>query len=621
MRAVFLHSNKIEVEPKEKALGDADENVEAFVEEEAVVVFTAVEEGDEDIDAVVDALTTEIKKFTEQVKTTRVVLYPYVHLTSKPAPPRVAKKLLNVASLRLKQEGFEVKKAPFGWYKAFTLSVKGHPLSELSREIHVGEKNKEEEEEVSQALKDEETIKSEFYIFDGEKLVEADKFNFEGHDNLKKFITYETKKVRAYEKEPPHIELMKKLELVDYEPGSDPGNLRFYPKGKLIKGSLEEWVTNVCLDFGAHEVETPIMLDMEQPQLKKYLHRFPARQYIVLSEKKRLFLRFAACFGQFLIAHDANISYKNLPLKIFEMTRYSFRREQRGELAGLKRLRAFTMPDMHTFARDVEQAKVEYKRQWEKSVDIVKALDLWGQSEIGFRITKDFYEKHKEWLHEVFGYAGKPVLVEMWNKRFTYFSLKFEINFIDAMEKATALSTVQIDVENAERFGITYTDENGEKKHPLILHASLSGAIERVMYALLEKAALDMQKGKKGSFPLWLAPTQVRIIPASSDYLNKANELADKLESAGIRVDVDDREESVNKRIMLAEKEWVPYIMVYGEKEEGKEKLPVRLRDEGKTNEYSLEELIGEITKKCEGFPLKKRTYPRLLSKRPIFRG
>ena len=486
-----------------------------------------------------------------------------------------------------------------------------------------GEKGEaeEEEEEVSQALKEEETIKSEFFIFDGEKLVPGSEFDFSKHTNLKKFYDYETKKVRSYEKKPPHIELMKKLELVGYEPGSDPGNLRFYPKGKLIKGSLEDWVTNICLDFGANEVETPIMLDMEQPQLKKYLHRFPARQYIVLSEKKRLFLRFAACFGQFLIAHDAIISYKNLPLKLFEMTRYSFRREQRGELAGLKRLRAFTMPDMHTFVRDEEMAKDEYKAQFEKSVQIIQALGLWDKSEIGFRVTKEFYDKHKEWLHEVFGYAKKPVLVEMWNKRFTYFSLKFEINFVDVMNKATALSTVQIDVENAERFGITYTNENGEKKYPLILHASLSGAIERVMYAILENAAYEIEAGKKPSLPLWLYPVHLRFIPKDAQHVSKAVELAEALEEKGIRVDVDDREESISKRIMLAEKEWLPFIVVIGDKEAQatlETKLSIRDRLSGE-REMSLDELAEEILQKCEGYPLKKRTYPMLLSKKPIF--
>ena len=155
---------------------------------------------------------------------------------------------------------------------------------------------------------------------------------------------------------PPHVELMRRLELVDYEPGCDPGNMRYYPKGRLVKSLLENFVLDRASEMGAMEVETPIMYDMEHPTLKKYLDRFPARQYQIESDKKKLFLRFAACFGQFLMGHDMTISYKAMPLKMIEITRYSFRREQRGELVGLRRLRAFTMPDMHTLTRDMGQA-------------------------------------------------------------------------------------------------------------------------------------------------------------------------------------------------------------------------------------------------------------------------
>src|SRR3989442_11691259 len=138
---------------------------------------------------------------------------------------------------------------------------------------------------------------------------------------------------------------MRELELADYEPGSDPGNLRYYPKGRLIKGLLEEFVTERLRDYGTMEVECPVMYDFEHPALKSYLDRFPARQYIVQTPNKRAFLRFSACFGQFLIMKDMVISYKQLPLSLYEMTRYSFRAEQRGEVAGLRRVLDRTLRD------------------------------------------------------------------------------------------------------------------------------------------------------------------------------------------------------------------------------------------------------------------------------------
>ena len=231
----------------------------------------------------------------------------------------------------------------------------------MSRSIKLGEG-----EVVSQALKSEAKAVSYWKVMDTDgTLVDADKFDFTGHENLGKFVHYEIAKSRIVDKVPPHVELMRRLELVDYEPGSDPGNMRFYPKGRLIKSLLENYVLDRAADMGAMEVETPIMYDMDHPTLKKYLDRFPARQYQIEADKKRLFLRFAACFGQFLMGHDMTISYKSMPLKMFEITRYSFRREQRGELVGIRRLRAFTMPDMHTLTRDMNSAVEEFRKQYE----------------------------------------------------------------------------------------------------------------------------------------------------------------------------------------------------------------------------------------------------------------
>jgi len=216
---------------------------------------------------------------------------------------------------------------------------------------------------------------------------------------------------------------------------------------------------------------------------------------------------------------------------------------------------------------------------------------------------------------------GKPVLVEMWEKPFFYFRLKWDINFIDNQDKAAALSTDQIDVENAERYGITYVDEKGEKQYPLILHCSPSGAIERCVYALLEKAYRQQQNGKAPMLPLWLSPTQVRLIPMSDKYLLNVEKMADVLESEKIRVDIDDRVLTLQRRVREAEREWVPYIIVVGEKELESDILPVRDRKTRKIRKMKLEELINEIKGLVKGKPFKPLPLPRCLSKRPQFYG
>ncbi|WP_297092031.1 threonine--tRNA ligase [Thermococcus sp.] len=625
MRMLLIHSDYLEYEVKDKALKNPEpiksEDKKGRLDE-VLAVFISVEKADEtNPEEVVEKALTEIKDVAGQIKVSRVFVYPFAHLSSELAKPDVALEVLRKIEENLKEEGFEVKRAPFGYYKAFKLSCKGHPLAELSRTIvPTGEVKAEE---VPEALKREEELVSYWYILTPEgELIEVDKFDFTGHENLRKFANYEISKSRIADREPPHVRIMLDHELVDYEPGSDPGNLRYYPKGRLIKGLLEQYVTEKVVEYGAMEVETPIMYDFEHPALEKYLNRFPARQYVVKSGDKKFFLRFAACFGQFLIKKDATISYRHLPLRMYELTRYSFRREKSGELSGLRRLRAFTMPDMHTVAKDLKQAMDEFKKQYKLSMEVLRGVGLTPDDyEVAIRFTEDFWNENRDFVVELARIIGKPVLIEMWKQRFFYFILKFEFNFVDNLDKAAALSTVQIDVENAERFGITYYDEEGRERYPLILHCSPSGAIERVMYAVLEKQAKLQAKGVKPMFPLWLSPIQVRVIPVSDEVLDYALYVAGKLEGAKIRVDVDDTGDRLNKKIRKAEKEWIPYVIVVGRNEKEQNTITVRRRSDGKQVEMQLEDLIREIRSQTEGFPYKPRPLPLLLSKRPKFRG
>ncbi|MEM0316051.1 MAG: threonine--tRNA ligase, partial [Archaeoglobaceae archaeon] len=574
MKLLLIHADYIEYEVKERTKLAEDFEGKGDRVEEVLVAFTSVEKGDNE--EIASKAVEEILDVARKVDAKRILLYPYAHLSSNLADSETAISLLKMMESEIAKE-FEVKRAPFGWYKAFRLSCKGHPLSELSREISA-------EADVTKALRDEKKVKSYWFILkpDGE-LVEVEKFSFEGYENLRKFAKYEMEKRRAVDAVPAHVEFMRKLEIADYEEASDSGHIRYYPKGRLIKSLLERFITEKCVEYGAMEVETPIIYDRNHPTLRRYLERFPARQYIVEGDKREFFMRFAACFGQFLMLSDATISHRNLPLRIYELTRYSFRKEQRGELVGLRRLRAFTMPDMHTIVKDMNQAMEEFLSQYKLSVEVLRQIGIEPEDyEVAIRVTRDFYEQNKEFLQKIANVLGKPILLEMWDERFFYFVLKFEFNFVDSLEKASALSTVQIDVENAERYGIEFVDSNGERRRPLILHCSVSGAVERVIYALLEKAKFAIEKGKLPMLPVWLSPVQVRVIPVSERFRDKAIEVANKIRA---RVDVDDRDETLNKKIRDASMEWIPYIVVLGEKEIEEGKLSVTIRSESTAKE------------------------------------
>jgi threonyl-tRNA synthetase len=660
MRLIQLHSDFIEYTPVRKEIDQAEENIsgDKVRLENLVVVLAAVEKGDNE--TVVLEAVDEIGKYLDAVKSEKVLIYPYAHLSSNLAAPKEAFDILKQFEVNAKKLLPDVHRAPFGWTKAFNIQVKGHPLAENAKEINIrsilSKKSTQEhvhapptssqqeistqvhniqvEEQTSDALKAEEKLEASWYILlpkgqDKERLGKKDslliplteyRFN-KDQDNLRKLANYEVHKRRTVDEQPPHVKLMKKLAIADYETASDVGNMRYYPKGKLIKSLIEKYVTKKVVKYGAMEVETPIMYDSTHPSMISYFNRFPARQYNINSDSKQLFLRFAACFGQFLMAKDFQISYRNLPLRLYELTRYSFRREKSGELVGLRRLRAFSMPDCHAFCKDMEQAKGEVLKRFELSLEVINEIGISPQNDIemAIRFTEGFYEENKALIKDIVSRFNRPVLVEIWKEKFFYFVLKWEFNYIDNLGKASALSTDQIDVENASRYNIEFVDEDGSKKNPIILHNSPTGAVERVIYALLEKAAAVSKSGGVPSIPLWLAPTQVRLIPVNKGrHIHICRKIADQLlEDHKIRTDVDDREESVAKKIRDSESEWIRYTLVIGDKEMRTHIFTVRDRDLGQQIQMTLEELASHIRSQLLNKVYLPLNLPMNLSERP----
>lgn len=472
--------------------------------------------------------------------------------------------------------------------------------------------SKKEEKKMAEQQKQ---SRSEWFIIspDG-SIAKVDNFNWGGYNDLNAFYHYESSGSREVKQAPAHIKIMQGLELVDYEPAADAGNFRWLPKGHLIKRLLEAHASSIIREYGAMQVETPIMYDYNHPQLESYLRRFPARQYQLLSEDKKYFLRFAACFGQYLIMHDMQISYQHLPTRLYELTHYSFRREQTGELAGLRRLRAFTMPDMHTLCGDIEQAKEEFYRQYLFCKKWM--VDLGLNHVMAIRVVEDFFDQHRDFILNIVKDFGQPILFEKWKQRFFYFILKFEFNVVDGQKKAAALSTVQIDVENAERFNIKYVDKNKESQHPLILHASISGSIDRNLYALLEQEAAKKQRGEIPSLPYWLSPAQVRLIPVADRHLQYCLDLALQLQA---RVEIDDRNDTVSRKIREAEINWVPFITVIGDKEMEYSMFSLRERGLTQQKEMRVNDLQRYLAQLQGNKPFEPLGWPNLISKQPRF--
>jgi threonyl-tRNA synthetase len=283
------------------------------------------------------------------------------------------------------------------------------------------------------------------------------------------------------------------------------------------------------------------------------------------------------------------------------------------------------MTDMHAFCKDVPQAKEEFERLclwFGKLMNETIAENAWV---LGWEGTEDFFNENKEFLTTIGKKMKVPAFFKLMKEMSHYYAIKNEYQVIGADEANVQVSTVQWDIKDGERFDIGFTGEDGKRTPvPVIIHASSFGSIERTLYGILEKAAKDEMTGKAPMFPLWLSPNQVRVCPVSDKHIDAAKKLAEKIVSEHkIRVDIDDRNESLSYKIRSAERDWVPYIVVVGDKElqaiPNGEKIPVRVRGTKENREMSIDEMVSEIETKTKGMPFRPRYVPMLISMRPKF--
>ncbi|OQD58599.1 threonyl-tRNA synthetase [Methanobrevibacter arboriphilus JCM 13429 = DSM 1125] len=612
MRVLLIHSDYLKYKTKNKTpiAEEIEKDKEEGVFNEALVVFTAVEKVDEKNPAgVVNNLINEIKSTNDQINAERIVLYPYAHLSSSLSSPKIAIEILKMAEKELSVRGFEVSRVPFGWYKSFEISCKGHPLSELSRSIDAVDIS-------ADGIGEEESEPSKFYILEDSILEDAEKYKYEKKSDLEKLAKYELGTGKSKDTEPPHVRLMKEKELADYESAADVGHLKWYPKGRIIRDLLSDYVYDLVVERGAMPIETPVMYDLANDAIREHAEKFGERQYKIHT-KKELMLRFACCFGAFRVLADSFLTWKNLPARVYELSTYSFRFEKRGEVVGLKRLRGFTMPDMHSICADMSQSLIEFENQVDMCIQTGKDFEV--NYEVIFRATKDFYEENQDWMYETAKKLNKPVILEILPERKHYWVCKMDFAAMDYLGRPIENPTVQIDVESGKRFDISYLNENEKEDYPIILHCSPTGSIERVICSLLEKTAIEINE-KPPMLPIWLSPIQVRVIPVGEKHLEYANQVADEIAFNNIRVDVDDRDERVGKKIRNAATDWVPYTIVIGDKEIETNVFNVTIRETKNKCDMELDEVIYQILSKTMEKPFRKLPIPRNLSERINFK-
>ncbi len=576
---------------------------------ECLVVFSAVERGDEkNVEDVAGQAVEEIRKVAEQVGARNIVVYPYAHLSSNLSDPDTAVKVLKRISEKL-SESYSVVRAPFGYYKSFNLSCKGHPLSELSREV----KPREEARRVK--------AEKEFLVVtpNGEELSPEEYVAKAARDEFAVLVEREAlgRGGAGSEKEPEFISMVKKFQM-NWEDFSDRGHMRFGPAGDLLFSLVSDYSSQIVRDLGipVYFVRGTNMFDLAKKPVREHAELFGDRLYQVEVENRRYVLRYAACHQQFSMLKDWTISYRNLPFGVFEVAD-SYRLEQSGELLLCFRTRKLHMPDLHVICRDEKEAWEWFHRIHER---IFKEMDELGRNyEMLVNLTsKEFYRRNKEEILKLAKSREKNILICFYPPGVNYYwSINVEYHILDDLERPREIGTVQIDFGNSRRFGIKYVDADGEERYPFILHTAIIGTVERYLYTLFDTAVKRMREGKAPMLPVWLSPVQVRIIPVAERHMEYAEKLAEDLKE--FRVDVDDRDETVGRKVRQAEEEWVPYVVVVGDKEAGGGKLTVRVREERREVEMTVEELKEHIRREVKGKPFRPLPYPRRLSQRPVF--
>ena len=611
MRALYIHADSMEFEAKDKTkvAEDLPDEFHKGEMKEVLVVFITVESDDErKVNEVSSEAVADILDVKSKVKAERVMLYPYAHLSSSLAKPKASVEMLDRMRDLIEAAGVEVSRAPFGWYKAFDIKCKGHPLSELSRDF----KGKEEKPKVEG--------KDTYFVLreDGSE-VSIDGYK-DGTDCMMSMIAKEALgKEAGATGEPEYLRLCKKFG-IQWESMSDAGHMSLSSHGAMMFDLISDYSTDIVNNTGinVYHVKGTNMFSLDEGPVKEHADLFGDRLYSINTGKKSFILRYAACHQQFAMIRNWNISYKQMPFGAFEVAD-SYRLEQSGECMLCFRTRRLNMPDFHVICKDVPEGQ-EYLQFLDK--EIFREIENIGRDYdmlVNFSSKKAF-EDNKAMMLEVCRKHGKDALIHIYPEGINYYwTVNIEYHMLDQMKRPREIGTVQIDVGNAKRFGITYRDESGEKQHPVILHCAVIGSIERFMYAMLDTAVQMESSGVPGYLPTWISPEQVRLMPMSEEYVKVAKDMASKLRSNKIRVSVDDTDATVGKKVRRSKQDWCSFAAVIGENEVKDGRLKVYVRSENKDVEMGLDDLCARIGAECKGYPFRPMYMPCDLNSRCEF--
>ena len=564
MKFLSLHVDYIRFKPLKKALKKIDDITEKEKEgqetKEALAVLVAVEKVDKNVDEVVKEFVKNVKDIAGQVKADKIVLYPYAHLSSNLASPELAIEVMKKANKELRKD-FEVVHAPFGYYKEFEVKVKGHPLSELSREINIGGEGKEEKEvDPSRLLREISKTK-----LDSSKLKEND-----------------------------HRILGQQIDLFSFNETA-PGMVFWHNNGLIIRKELIEFWREVHKSAGYEEILTPQILDKKLWQISGHWEKYKENIFLTDYEKRQFAVKPMNCPGGMLIYKNKPKSYKDFPLKVGELGTVH-RQELSGVLGGLFRLVQFTQDDAHIYCTS-KQVETELIRVMDLVDLFYSKFDFKYSVELATRPEKrigsdKMWDKAENVLKKVLD--NRKVKYRIGEGEGVFYGPKIDFHVTDSLGRTWQCATIQLDFAMPERFNLEYTDKDNKKKRPIMIHRTIYGSLDRFLGILIEHY--------NGRLPTWLAPVQVRILSfADRNEIHAKKiirELGDKI--PGLRVDSDFRQITVPSKVKDAEIMRIPYIIVIGEKEEKDGTLAVRIRGDKKIKTFKIKDFVEDLKEEIE---------------------
>jgi len=392
-----------------------------------------------------------------------------------------------------------------------------------------------------------------------------------------------------------HRKLGKELDLFSFHDEA-PGFPFWHPNGMALRSALMGLHDKLHKDYNYQLVSTPIILAEELWHRSGHWDNYKDKMYFTSIDDRPFAIKPMNCPGVILIYKNRSWSYRDLPIRFAENGEVH-RHEPSGTLHGLFRVRAFRQDDAHIFARE-DQAEEEITSIVEMIMEFYKTFDFKDVDiELSTRPEKsigsdEIWEKSEGVLQKVLKEMKLKFRINEGDGAF--YGPKIDFHIKDCLGRSWQCGTIQLDFSMPERFNLEYTDNEGQKKQPVMIHRTVIGSIQRFVGILIEHYA--------GQFPLWLSPVQVKILPINGSLAKYANEIKNKLEEENMRVEVDLRAESLGKKIRDSEMEKVPYMIIVGDKEKKAKKISVRSKVKGDLGSMSLkkftEKLAEEIRKK-----------------------